>query len=198
MEDRIAKLELQLAKLTGAAIVGSIAVFGFLGFSSWKSIPNEIQTQIEAKIGQETMNKINSALESADKVIAAAKLVNNSGQVAMKLVQNNKWSYKTSTNDWTTVGNMSTTVRVETDSLLMLIANGHTMTSDPDDWLYLSFFVEGEIVVSAPVHDDNGVEDYGPFLDYQSEIWETANFIQIREVKLDGTECCDGRTLYCC
>lgn len=64
VESRIRTLELRLAYLSGAAFVGAVAVLGFMGWTSFKTIPNAVQEQI----GTETLSRIKAVAEQVDDI----------------------------------------------------------------------------------------------------------------------------------
>jgi hypothetical protein len=73
-EERLQKVELRLAYLTGAAVVGVAAILAFLGLTSWQMIPSTVKNEIRAKIGEETLHKVEDAAEKAKGVVSASTL----------------------------------------------------------------------------------------------------------------------------
>ncbi len=80
------------------------------------------------------------------------------------------------------MGNLSTTVRLESDATLVLIANGHSKIDHQDEWLYLSFFVEGQLVPGPPA-TPQGDAEMGHHLNHYTGEWMAANFTQIHVVR---------------
>lgn len=69
-EDRIRKLETQLAFLKGAAIVATASIAAFLGFT-YAQIPEKVRQAVDGKIGQETMTRVKSFNDEYSKLAAA-------------------------------------------------------------------------------------------------------------------------------
>jgi len=127
-----------------------------------------------------------NASPTAQEILARVEKVDGSlsdfkGAFTHTLVPNSEWSWSTTSNNWETVGALSSVISLGSDTTLVLVANGHTKKDHKDEYLYLSFFVDEKRVPSPPV-TPAGL-NHGPYLNYHSGEWMMGNFTQIFTVR---------------
>ncbi len=72
--ERLRKLELRLAHLKGAAVVGLAAIAVYMGLTSWKTIPAAVEQGVRERIGDETLSKLSEAEAAAEKVLRTSEM----------------------------------------------------------------------------------------------------------------------------
>lgn len=85
LEDRVRRVELRLAYLTGAGLVALAAVLAFMGVTSWKTIPEAAESAVNAEIEPTTRNKIEEAVTRADKILSAVEFQKDFAQLRVEV-----------------------------------------------------------------------------------------------------------------
>ena len=92
------------------------------------------------------------------------------------------WSWSTTSTSWTTVGNLKITLTVDHDSLLIMTANGHVNSDEPDNpSFYASFFVDGNHPVG--VVGEGGYLGQYHIYENVTDGWAPLNFSQFAIVE---------------
>lgn len=77
LEERLRKVEVRFAYLTGSAVVGLAAILAFWGLTSWQTIPSAVEGEVRTQIGEETLLKINEAGKKAQSILSVSALQND-------------------------------------------------------------------------------------------------------------------------
>ncbi|MGB3060436.1 MAG: hypothetical protein WBE17_11945 [Anaerolineae bacterium] len=127
----------------------------------------------------------------ADRAVTQAKLTAHI-QTYQAVVD---WSWQTSSTEWTRVGNLAVTFSVEHESLLIMTANGHINSDDPENpWLYSGFFIDNTHVSVDPAIPLGMLGDYHVYEDNTNGGWFPWCFVQLGIV-MPGTHTVEVKTM---